>query len=144
VSKPGDHERRWDEILGHYLAAASAGQVPDQQELIAGHPDLAVELAAFFADSDRLRHLANPLRPIAQAAQGGPSTEPAPDVTDADALAESPPPATRTADRPLDGPTARLAPTPSRPTAMRSSCPKGRRSATSATTSYGASSVGVA
>jgi hypothetical protein len=84
-----------------------------------------VELAAFFAASDRLRHLANPLRPIAQAAQGGRSTEPAPDITDADALAESPPAATRTADRPHDGPTARLAPDAEPPDGDEIELPKG-------------------
>jgi serine/threonine-protein kinase len=58
-----DHERRLHEILHAHLQALDAGQVPDQQEILRQHPDLAAELAAFFADQEHLARLAQSLRP---------------------------------------------------------------------------------
>jgi serine/threonine-protein kinase len=106
-----ERERRLDAILGEYLSAAAAGRGPDRQELIAGHPELAGELAAFFADYDRLQRLANPLQPVAQAARAAdPSTEPATEPTDADAPDAAPtgggPTPTLAANGPVDDRTA--------------------------------------
>jgi WD40 repeat protein/tRNA A-37 threonylcarbamoyl transferase component Bud32 len=108
---PRERERRLDEILGDYLAAAAAGQGPAPQELLARHPDFAGELAAFFADYDRLQRLANPLQPVAQAARASdPSTEPATEPTDADAPDAAPtgggPTPTLAANGPVDDRTA--------------------------------------
>src|SRR5262249_5891892 len=75
---PAGRDRLLDEVIGGYLEALACGRGPDRRELIARHPDLAGELAAFFVDYDRLQRLANPLRPVAQAARAAdPATEPA-------------------------------------------------------------------
>jgi WD40 repeat protein/tRNA A-37 threonylcarbamoyl transferase component Bud32 len=54
--------QRVDAIIAAYIEAVEAGQAPDRQELLARHPELAAELAAFFADHDKVQQMAEPLR----------------------------------------------------------------------------------
>jgi serine/threonine protein kinase/WD40 repeat protein len=61
-------EQRVDEIIAAYLQAVDAGQAPDRQALLREHPEVAVELQAYFADLDNLKPLADlaaPLQPVA-------------------------------------------------------------------------------
>src|SRR5262249_25986945 len=111
---PCERERRLDEVLGGYLAAAAAGRGSDRPELIAAHPELAAELAAFFADYDRLHPLAPPLPPVAPAPAAHPRPPPLPDLPDTRAPGDQPAAggreSTRTADRSATEPAAE--PTP--------------------------------
>ncbi len=52
LPNPADREQRLQEILAAYMQAVEAGRTPDRQRLLAEHPDLADELASFFANRD--------------------------------------------------------------------------------------------
>src|SRR5262245_55909110 len=53
--------RSLEQILADYLHAVETGQAPDRDELLARHPDLAGELAAFFSNRDAVERLAQRL-----------------------------------------------------------------------------------
>lgn len=56
-------EQRLHEVLAAYLQEVEAGKSPDQKELLARYPDLASELADFFANKKRFEKVALPLQP---------------------------------------------------------------------------------
>jgi WD40 repeat protein len=58
-----DHKQHLEEVMLAYFQAIDAGEAPDPQEVLARHPELAVELQGFFQDEAEIGHLVNPLRP---------------------------------------------------------------------------------
>ena len=50
------------EVIAGYLQAVERGESPDRAALIAAHPALAAELAAYFDDLDRMNRIAAPLQ----------------------------------------------------------------------------------
>jgi tRNA A-37 threonylcarbamoyl transferase component Bud32 len=84
-----EREKRLNEVLAAYLEAVEAGRQPKQEEWLARYPDLAPELAEFFANQERLADLAAPLRAAAPA-EGAPDPE-APTLPLGDVAANGPP-----------------------------------------------------
>jgi WD40 repeat protein/serine/threonine protein kinase len=68
-----DSSESLEAVLLSYLKAAEAGQPPEESELLARHPHLARELAAFFADQKRLK---KPLADVVKVALPQPTTRP--------------------------------------------------------------------
>jgi eukaryotic-like serine/threonine-protein kinase len=69
--KLSEQEERLDTVIAEYVRAVEAGQAPDQGEVLARHADLALELATYFADRDRIERWARPLRALLPAARLG-------------------------------------------------------------------------
>ncbi len=61
-----ERQQRLESILADFLQAAEAGRAPDQRELLARHPELADELASFFANRAEFVKLAGPVAPLAE------------------------------------------------------------------------------
>ena len=57
-----DREQRLNQIIADYLEAHEAGQPTDRGALLKQYPDLAAELALFFANQDHVGQLTAPLR----------------------------------------------------------------------------------
>ncbi|MFI5457041.1 MAG: serine/threonine-protein kinase [Isosphaerales bacterium] len=51
-----------DAVIASYLQGVEAGLVPNRQELLDQHPEIAGQLHAFFTDLDRMDQVAAPLR----------------------------------------------------------------------------------
>jgi eukaryotic-like serine/threonine-protein kinase len=72
-----DRDHRLDEVVTAYMKAVEAGQPPDRDQLLAEYPDLADELAAFFAADSQVNRAAAHLRVDADAPTTGLATTPA-------------------------------------------------------------------
>src|SRR5215468_639145 len=59
-----DRERLLDEVVTAYLKEARTGRTPEPEVWLARYPDLAPDLAEFFADRAALERLAAPLRSV--------------------------------------------------------------------------------
>jgi WD40 repeat protein len=66
-----DPERRLQEVLAAYYEAIEGETAPDPRSLIEGHPELAGELAEFFALQEDLHRLVAPIRDAAIAPDDG-------------------------------------------------------------------------
>src|SRR5262245_5823265 len=62
LTQTTDHDQRLDAILADYFKAAAAGHGSAPEALIARYPDLASELAEFFADYRHLNQVVEPVR----------------------------------------------------------------------------------
>ena len=61
-SNDSTRDERVNQVIAEYLKSVEEGTPSARQEVLARHPDLADELAAFFADRDRFEQAAGPLR----------------------------------------------------------------------------------
>jgi serine/threonine-protein kinase len=66
ATKTFDREQLLDEVVTAYLKEARSGKTPDPAVWQARYPELASDLAEFFADRDALERLAGPLRSVAK------------------------------------------------------------------------------
>jgi WD40 repeat protein len=67
VTTTFDRERLLDEVVTAYLKEERAGRAPEPEAWLARYPELAPDLAEFFADHAAVERLAVPLRSVAPA-----------------------------------------------------------------------------
>src|SRR5262245_55380429 len=60
-----ERQQQFAEVVAAHLEAVEAGQVESLEVLLQRHPDLAEEIAAFFAHQEEVARLARPLRELA-------------------------------------------------------------------------------
>src|SRR5215831_11194268 len=65
ATKSDEREQLLDEVIAEYLRLRAQGREPDRQEMQRRYPELAADLARFFADQDGFAGLAEPLRQFA-------------------------------------------------------------------------------
>ena len=53
-----EYEQRLDSAIADYLQEVEAGRTPDRRRFLALHPEIAKDLASFFADEDRVKNMA--------------------------------------------------------------------------------------
>jgi serine/threonine protein kinase/predicted Zn-dependent protease len=63
-----DRDQFLDDVVVAYLEAVESGQTPDAPQWLARYPELAAELAEFFADQQKVRCWTEPLRAVASGA----------------------------------------------------------------------------
>jgi serine/threonine protein kinase len=78
ATRTEDRDQRLDQVIADFLRRRAEGREPDRQDLLRRHPDLASELARFFADQDDFAGLAEPLRQFAAPLAGPGGNGPAP------------------------------------------------------------------
>jgi serine/threonine-protein kinase len=59
-----ERDQRLQDVVLAYLKAVDTGQMPDQQELLARHPELAADLRAFFSGQQKIQAGMAPLRGV--------------------------------------------------------------------------------
>jgi eukaryotic-like serine/threonine-protein kinase len=62
--QPPDREERLNQVIADYLDAQESGQPADRAAFLKQYPDLAAELAVFFANQDHIAKLTAPLRDV--------------------------------------------------------------------------------
>src|ERR1700736_889185 len=70
-----ERDRRLDEVVAEYLQLGNVGAAPAVPDLLKAHPDLAGDLAEFFAEYEQVERMTAPLR-IAVAPPGAAGWEP--------------------------------------------------------------------
>src|SRR5262245_54119182 len=88
---PAEREQLLDRLVTSYLEATEGEQRPDREQWLVRHPELAWELAEFFAAQDRLERVAAPLRQVVQAAAAPDETLEDVRTADVPASASAPP-----------------------------------------------------
>jgi WD40 repeat protein len=73
-------EERLSEILLDYMEATERGELPDRDALLAAHPDVASELAEFFANQDQVEEITATLRSLSGAIPLDVTDRPAPPI----------------------------------------------------------------